>query len=266
MQSFKDQIVVITGASSGIGRELARVFSRDGATVVLAARSVDALEQLAAELRAAGGQALVVPTDVRDYGQIERLIRVTQETFGRLDVLVNNAGQGLGVWAKDLTMAPVEDLFRTNVLAVIYATRLALPGMIARQHGLIINVSSVAGKVGTPSDSVYAASKFAVNGFSQGLRAEVAQHHIQVLAVCPFFTSGTGFSRNVPGRGFEPRNPLRRMSARRVAELTLQAAQQGKHEIVLTRTAQLGVFLNHAAPGVVNWGLARAARFMRHRG
>ena len=171
MQRFKDQIVVITGASSGIGRELARGFSREGASVVLAARSVDALEQLALELRAAGGQALVVPTDVRDYGQIERLIRVTQETFGRLDVLVNNAGQGLGVWAKDLTMAPVEDLFRTNVLALIYATRLALPGMITRRRGLIINISSVAGKVGTPSDSVYAASKFAVNGFAQGLRA-----------------------------------------------------------------------------------------------
>ncbi len=265
MQRFKDQIVVITGASSGIGRELARGFSREGASVVLAARSVDALEQLALELRAAGGQALVVPTDVRDYGQIERLIRVTQETFGRLDVLVNNAGQGLGVWAKDLTMAPVEDLFRTNVLALIYATRLALPGMITRRRGLIINISSVAGKVGTPSDSVYAASKFAVNGFAQGLRAEVAQHNIHVLTVCPFFTSGTRFSQNVVGRGFEPRNPLRRMSAQRVAELTLDAAAQGKHEIVLTRLARTGVFLNNVMPGVVNWSLAKAARFLRQK-
>ena len=265
MQRFKDQIVIITGASSGIGRELARAFSREGASVVLAARSVDALEQLAAELREAGGQALVVPTDVRDYGQIERLIQVTQQTFGRLDVLVNNAGQGLGVWAKDLAMAQVEEVFRTNVLGLIYATRLALPGMIAQQRGLIINISSVAGKVGTPSDSVYAASKFAVNGFSQGLRAEVAQHNIHVLTVCPFFTSGTRFSQNVPGRGFEPRNPLRRMSARRVAELTLDAAAQGKQEIVLTRLARTGVFLNHFTPGVVNWGLAKAARFLRHR-
>ena len=263
MQRFQDQIVVVTGASSGIGRELARAFSGEGATVVLAARSVDALEQLAAELRVAGGQALVVPTDVRDYGQIERLMHVTQETFGRLDVLVNNAGQGLGVWAKDLTMGPVEDLFRTNLFGLIYATRLALPGMIARRRGLIINVSSVAGKVGTPSDSIYAASKFAVNGFSQGLRAEVAQHNVRVLTVCPFFTSGTGFSRNVVGRGFEPRNPLRRMSARRVAELTLDAAARGKHELVLTRTARFAVFLNHTLPGVFDWGLATAARFLK---
>lgn len=254
--------MIITGASSGIGRELARAFSHEGASVVLAARSVETLEQLAAELRAAGGQALVIPTDVRDEGQVERLIQVTQETFGRIDILVNNAGRGLGVWARDLQMPAVEELFRINVLAPIYATRLALPGMIARREGLIIMISSVAGKIGTPSDSIYAATKFALNGFAQGLRAEVAQHNVRVLNVCPFFTSGTRFSQNTAGRTVEPRNPLRRMSAERVAALTLDAAARGKHEIVLTRLARVAVFLNHNAPGFANWVMGRAVRFL----
>ncbi len=261
--AFVDQVVVITGASSGIGRELARVFGRDGATVVLAARSVVALEELAQELRAQGGRALTVPTDVGDVEQLARLVRVTQQVFGRVDVLVNNAGQGLAVWAHELTPAQVEDLFRTNTLSAINLTRLVLPGMMARRQGLIINVSSVAGKVGVPSDTVYAATKFAMNGFAQGLRAEVAAYNIKVLTVCPFFTSGTGFGQNAPGRSKPPRNPLRRMTARQVAEQTVAAAAAGQHELVLGRLARFGVFLNHVAPGGVDWALAQVARGMR---
>lgn len=262
---FVGQVVVITGASSGIGRELARAFGREGATVVLAARSVDALEQLAQELRAQGGQALTVPTDVSDVDQLARLVRVTQQVFGRVDVLVNNAGQGLAVWAHELTAEQVESLFRVNTQSAIMATRLVLPGMMARRQGMIINVSSVAGKVGVPSDTVYAATKFAMNGFAQGLRAEVAAYNIKVLTVCPFFTSGTGFGQNVPGHAKPPRNPLRRMTARQVAEQTVAAAAAGKHELVFSRPARVGVFLNHFAPGVIDWLLARVAGVMRRR-
>ncbi len=261
--TFAGQVVVVTGASSGIGRELARVFGREGATVVLAARSVAALETLAQELRAQGGQALTVPTDVRDVEQLRRLVNVTLQVFGRIDVLVNNAGQGLAVWAHELTPAQVEGLFRVNTLSAINLTRLVLPGMMTRRQGLIINVSSVAGKVGVPSDTVYAATKFAMNGFAQGLRAEVAAYNIKVLTVCPFFTSGTGFGENVPGRTKPPRNPLRRMTARQVAEQTVAAAAAGRHELVFTRPARFGVFLNHVAPGVVDWALARVAQGMR---
>lgn len=261
--AFVDQVVVITGASSGIGRELARVFGREGATVVLAARSVAALEELAQELRAQGGRALTVPTDVSDIDQLTRLVNVTLQVFGRIDVLVNNAGQGLAVWAHELTPAQVDNLFRVNTLSAINLTQLVLPGMMARRQGMIINVSSVAGKVGVPSDTVYAATKFAMNGFAQGLRAEVAGHNIKVLTVCPFFTSGTGFGQNVPGRARPPRNPLRRMTAREVAEKTVAAAATGRHELVLSRPARVGVFLNQFAPGLVDWALARVAGVMR---
>jgi short-subunit dehydrogenase len=231
--------------------------------VVLAARSVTALEELAQELRAQGGRALTVPTDVRDVDQLTRLVNVTLQVFGRIDVLVNNAGQGLAVWAHELTPAQVEDLFRVNTLSAINLTRLVLPGMMARRQGMIINVSSVAGKVGVPSDTVYAATKFAMNGFAQGLRAEVAAFDIKVLTVCPFFTSGTGFGQNVPGHTRPPRNPLRRMTAREVAEQTVAAAAAGRHELVLSRPARVGVLLSQFAPGLVDWTLARVAGVMR---
>lgn len=263
---FTDQVVIITGASSGIGREIARVFSREGAVVVLAARSARALEELAQELRAQSGRVLTVPTDVSHVDQLQRLVHVTLQVFGRIDVLVNNAGQGLALWAHELTPEQIEGLFRVNTLSAINLTRLVLPGMMARRQGMIINVSSVAGKVGVPSDTVYAATKFALNGFGQGLRAEVAGYNIKVLTVCPFFTSGTGFGQNVPGHAQPPRNPLRRMSARQVAEQTVAAAAAGQHELILGRPARAGVFLNNVAPGLVDWALARVAGVMRRVG
>ncbi|QLQ08957.1 MAG: SDR family NAD(P)-dependent oxidoreductase [Anaerolineae bacterium] len=146
----------------------------------------------------------------------------------------------------------MEGLFRVNTLSAINLARLVLPGMMARRQGMIINVSSVAGKVGVPSDTVYAATKFALNGFGQGLRAEVAGYNIKVLTVCPFFTSGTGFGQNVPGHA-PPRNPLRRMSARQVAEQTVAAAAAASTNSSWAGR-RAGVFLNNVAPG---WSIGR---------
>jgi len=184
----KGKIVIVTGASSGIGEATAREFAREGAKVVLAARRVDRLESLAKEIAAmgTGAEALVVQADLSKLEDIQSLIAKTLEKFSRIDVLVNNAGFGRLDWLENLD--PVKDIqsqFDVNVLGVIQTTRQALPVMIKQRSGHIINMCSMAGLVATPTYSVYAACKHAVHGFSEALRRETKPWGIDVSMVYP---------------------------------------------------------------------------------
>jgi NADP-dependent 3-hydroxy acid dehydrogenase YdfG len=197
-----DQLVIlITGASSGIGEATALKFAQDGYRVVLAARRVDRLQALAAKIEAGGGQALPVETDVANMEHIQRLIRTVMENFGQIDVLFNNAGFGRLDWLENLD--PIKDIeaqIQVNLLGVIQTTRQALPAMIARRKGHIVNMASAAGLLATPTYSIYAASKFAVRGFSEALRREVRIYGIHVSTIFPGgveteFKSHTGAQR-----------------------------------------------------------------------
>ena len=179
-------VVVITGASAGIGAAAARRFARGGYRVALAARRRERLEALAAELRSLGAEALAVPTDVSDPAQVARLADAVLQTWGYLDVLINNAG--LGRFARLEALDPIDDIQRqiqVNLTGAIWVARAFLPAMRARKRGVIINVSSVAGWVGLPLYTVYSATKFGLRGFTEALRREVARDGIRVVGLYP---------------------------------------------------------------------------------
>lgn len=184
----KGKVVIVTGASSGIGEATARQFGREGAKVVLAARRVEKLEALANEIggMGTGAEVLVVQADLSKLEDIQALIQKTLDKFGRIDVLVNNAGFGRLDWLEKLD--PVKDIqgqFDVNVMGVIQTTRQALPVMIQQRSGHIIQMCSMAGLVGTPTYTIYSACKHAVHGFSEALRREVKPWGIDVSMVYP---------------------------------------------------------------------------------
>jgi short-subunit dehydrogenase len=185
---IKGKVVIVTGASSGIGEATARQFAREGAKVVLAARRVDRLEALAKEITSmgTGADTLVVQADLSKLEDIQSLINQTLDKYGRIDVLVNNAGFGRLDWLEKLD--PIKDIqsqFDVNVLGVIQTTRRALPVMIKQRSGHIINMCSMAGLVATPTYTIYAACKHAVHGFSEALRREVKPWGIDVSMIYP---------------------------------------------------------------------------------
>ena len=200
---IKGKVVIVTGASSGIGHATARQFGRQGARVVLAARRVDRLEALAQEIESAGtgAETLVVEADLSRLEAIQSLIHQTMDQFGRIEVLVNNAGFGRLDWLENLD--PKEDIesqFDVNVLGLVQTTRLALPIMIKQRSGHIINMCSMAGLIATPTYTIYAACKHAVHGFSEALRREVKPWGIDVSLLYPGgvateFNQHTGFKR-----------------------------------------------------------------------
>lgn len=184
----KGKVVIVTGASSGIGEATAREFGREAARVVLAARRVERLEALAQEIREmkTGAETLVVPADLSRLEDIQALVQQTLDQFGRLDVLVNNAGFGRLDWLENLDpKKDIEAQFDVNVLGVVQTTRQALPVMIKQRSGHIINMCSMAGLVATPTYTIYAASKHAVHGFSEALRREVKPWGIHVSMLYP---------------------------------------------------------------------------------
>lgn len=186
MGDLKGKVVLVTGASSGIGEATARAFGADGCRVVLAARRLDRLQAVAAELEAAGRESLAVACDVSHLEHIRSLVHQVVERFGRIDILFNNAGFGRIDWLENLD--PEEDIaaqIAVNVLGVVQTTRQILPLMIRQKAGHIINMASVAGLVAAPTYTVYAACKFAVRGFSEALRREAAPWGIRVSVVYP---------------------------------------------------------------------------------
>jgi acetoacetyl-CoA reductase len=184
--SLDGQVVIVTGAGRGIGRKIAEMAAEAGAAVVLAARTEEQIRTVADGIEANGGKALAVPTDVTDAAAIDHLVGKTRETYGRIDVLVNNAGMN---YIANLVMSKEEQwraVFEVNLFSVYRLTRAVLKDMIRRKYGRIINVSSVAGKVGAAYNSSYAASKAAVDGFTRSVALETAKIGITVNAICPW--------------------------------------------------------------------------------
>lgn len=179
------KVAVITGASSGIGASLATMLAADGYAVVIAARRTDRLHRTAEGVRAAGGTALVVPCDITQRNQAEALIHTTVRTFGHIDVLINNAGQGHFASIEDTSDQTIERMFAVNVFPLWYTTRPALGYMKPRRSGHIINIASIAGKLGYPYNSAYVAAKHAVVGFTHALRLELVETGVEATVVCP---------------------------------------------------------------------------------
>lgn len=189
MQTTQDpiaqKVVVITGASSGLGEATARLLAAHGARVVLGARRTERIETLARELQAQGAQALAVTTDVSDRAQVQRLVDAATQTFGRIDVMLNNAGLMPHSPLERLRIDDWERMIDVNLKGVLYGIAAALPPMQAQRSGHIINVSSVAGHKVRPGSAVYAATKHAVLALSEGLRQEVKPYDIRTTVISP---------------------------------------------------------------------------------
>ena len=255
------KVVLITGASSGIGAAAARAFGRAGASLVLAARRRDRLEALAAEIKAqpGGAQALAVAADLSQQAEIEALVAAARERFGRVDVLFNNAGFGRLDWLENLD--PAEDIeaqVAVDVLGVIQTTRQVLPLMIAQRSGHIINMASMAGLIGTPTYSVYAAGKFAVRGFSEALRREVRPWGIHVSVVYPAGVA-TEFAAhaNIRRKTTVTTPAWLSPSAEDVANAVLGLVRRPRASLILPWPFRLAAMVNAVAPWLVDWATIR---------
>jgi NADP-dependent 3-hydroxy acid dehydrogenase YdfG len=183
--NISGKVVVITGASSGLGEATARLLSAEGATVVLGARRVDRLQALASELTGRGGKALAVSADVTDRDQVKRLVDAAVQAHGRIDVLINNAGLMQQSPLERLKVDEWDNMIDVNIKGVLYGIAAALPHMQRQKGGHIINVSSVAGHKVTPAGIVYSATKHAVRVISEGLRQEVKPYNIRTTVISP---------------------------------------------------------------------------------
>jgi short-subunit dehydrogenase len=248
---------VVTGASSGIGRAIARELAAQGAKVVLLARREDRLRDLVAEIAAAGGEAAWVSGDVTDPAAREQTVAAAQSRFDGLDLLVNNAGIGtLGLF-ENADPAGLRRVMEVNFFALVEMTRLGLPLLKQGRRPMIVNVGSILGHRGVPHNTEYSASKFAVHGFSEALRAELASCGVDVLVVSPG-TTETEFFERVIARTSAPQWPEHQaVAAAAVARQTVRAIRKGRHEIIPYRWGKLLVLLNRAAPRLVDALMAR---------
>jgi short-subunit dehydrogenase len=253
---FKDKVVVITGASSGIGRELAYQLAEQGAWLSLAARNGERLDTVSGECQARGGKAIAIVTDVSKQAQCAELIQRTVDHYHRIDMLVNNAG--ITMWANFEDVSDIsfyEQMMRVNYLGSVYCTYYALP-FLKKTKGHIIGISSLAGKNGIPKRSGYAASKHAMVGFFDTLRIELAEHEISVTMIYPDFVA-TETRKRALGADGKPmgKSPVREsevMSAERCAKLIIQAAATRKRELIMTWRGKVGLWVKLIAPGVVD--------------
>jgi short-subunit dehydrogenase len=253
---FRDNVIIVTGASSGIGRALARQLADQGAWLALAARNVLQLEAVAAQCHQAGGKALVVPTDVAQQDQCKNLIERTVAQYGRIDTLINNAG--ISMWAKfeDLqTLAPLDKVMQVNYFGGVYCTYYALP-YLKETQGRIVAISSLAGKNGVPTRSGYAASKHAVVGFFDTLRIELADYGVSVTMIYPGFVSTEIRTRAFGADGTSlDESPVREtevMTADTCARLIVPAIARRKRELVMTFRGKTGQWLKLVAPRLVD--------------
>lgn len=257
-QSLQNKVILITGASSGFGADAARLFAKEGAIVVLAARRMDRLTALAEEIRLAGGQAFAVPLDVAEQSQIDDAVQTVLDTFGRIDILLNNAGLGRLDWLETLDPAADIDMqIDVNLRGVLQVTRAVLPSMLARRAGHIINMSSVAGLIAAPMYSIYAATKYGVRGFTDALRREVAPFGMHVSGIYPG-PATTEFGRQSGDNHLKRNIKVPRwinMTSEYVARRTVGLARHPRRTLILPWWFRPVIGFDMLFPGLVDWFL-----------
>ena len=256
---YKDKVIIVTGASSGIGLASVNRFMELGANVVLAARSIDKLEKIVEEfgqrLTSKGQQLLCIKTDVTKEEDCKNLIEKTVEYFGKIDILVNNAGISMRAVFKDLDLKVMHSLMDTNFWGTVYCTKYALPYLL-ESKGTVVGVISTAGYVGLPARTAYSASKFAVRGFLETLRIEHLYDGLHVMIFAHGFT--TSNIRNVAltadgsPQGETPRDEEKMMSAERVARILARGIMRKRAQMVLTPLGKATLFASRNLPRVTD--------------
>jgi len=248
VSDFRDQIVFISGASNGIGRQIALELARRGAVVVGCGRSRERLIDTLKQLRKLSPASLMIACDVGDPEQVHAMMAKVLGDFGRLDILINNAGIGMRQPFADTPLETIEAMLRTNYLGAVYCTHEVISAMIARGAGHIVNISSVAGKIGTLNMAGYCASKFAMNGWAESLYHELKPLGIHVSLVCPGPVS-TDFNREF--RQSEPKAPPSLfVTPEEVARQVIRVIEKNKFEIVTPRWLALLCVIKRLTPGM----------------
>ncbi|MCU0389713.1 MAG: SDR family oxidoreductase [Thermoflexibacter sp.] len=248
---MKDKIVVITGGNSGIGKALAFEFGNNGSKVVITGRNLQTLQETEKELIAKNIDVLAIQADVTLMEDNQRMVAQTLERFGKIDVLINNAGMSMRAYFEDVEVKVIEQLMNINFFGAIYATKCCLPYII-KQKGSVIGISSIAGFRGLPARVGYSASKFALQGFLEGLRVEMMDKGVHVLTASPYYTTSNIRFRSLTKDGSiqndSPRDEKDMMSAEECARLIYKATIKRKKILILTFMGKLTVFLNKLFP------------------
>ena len=252
---MKNKLVIVTGASSGIGRACAIEFANNGANLVLAARSAEKLEIIAKEIGLLGVEVLVVPTDVSKQEDCKVLVDKAIERFGKIDILVNNAGISMRAAFADLDLEVFKKVMDVNFWGAVYCTRYAIKSILENK-GSVVGVSSIAGYKGLPGRTGYSSSKFAMHGFLEALRIENLKKDLHVLLACPGFTASnirnTALAADGSSQGETPRDEQKMMQPEEVAKAIVSAVIKRKDRITLTPNGKLTVFLNKFFPKFVD--------------
>lgn len=255
MSFFQNKVVWVTGASSGIGEALAYTFAKHKAKLILSARRVDELERVKRACNLPEGDVLVLPFDVSDYTKVDEYVNQATAHFGQIDILVNNAGMSHWSKVKDLTMDVLTRIMNVNFTGGVALTKAVLPGMLKRKQGHVVVISSILGKITTAKQAAYVASKHALMGFYDTLRAETHNDGLKVLLVCPGFVR-TNVAKNSLDRNGVPINKdnnmiINGLDPLYVSEVILNAIKTNKEEIVVAGPKEkFAVLMKRFAPGL----------------
>ena len=262
-QSLRGKVVLITGASSGFGADAARLFAKEGCRVILSARRMNRLQEVAEEIVQAGGDATIIQLDVTEASQIEEVVQTVVDNYGRIDILFNNAGYGRLDWLENQDIAQdINVQIAVNLTGLIQTTRIILPYMIRQRSGHIINMSSVAGWVAPPLYSIYAATKYGVRAFTESVRREVRHLGIQVSGIYPGGAT-TEFSQHTG-------NPITKlnlklpkwinMTSEYVARKVVSIAKRPRPTVIIQWWMVLAIFITSHFPRLTDWVLGQFAK------
>lgn len=254
--NFKNKVVVITGASSGIGRSCAEEFAKRGANLVLAARQYVTLCEITAGLEKDYGiKAVAVQVDVTKEEDCELLIKQALITFGSIDIVVNNAGISMRALFNELDLSVLKNLMDVNFWGTVYCTKYALPEIL-KTKGSIIGVSSIAGYRGLPGRTGYSASKFAMNGFMEALRTELLNTGVHVMVACPGFTTSNirvaALAKDGASHGETSMEEGKMMSSEEVASRIVDGIASRKRTLIMTAQGKLTVWINKLLPALAD--------------
>ncbi len=252
---FQNKVVIITGASSGIGLACAKKFAAEGAKVVVTSRNKNTLVEKFDLMGGASDKLFAIQCDVTKEEDCKSLIEQTVKEFGKIDVLINNAGISMRALFNSLDLKVIQHVMQTNFWGTVYCTKYALPYLL-KTNGSVVGISSTAGKVGLPGRTGYSASKFAMEGFLESLRTENLHTGLHVLVACPGFTATNIRAKALNGdgnpQGSSPRDEKGMMNADEVANSIYYAVYKRKRDMLLSTQGKLTVWLNKFFPGMMD--------------
>jgi dehydrogenase/reductase SDR family protein 7B len=252
---FKDKVVVITGATSGIGESCGHIFGKEGAKLIITGRNATKLEESVTKLKKKGYTVMGCLADAASEEDNQRMVDSALKEYGKVDILINNAGISMRALFEDLELDVFKKVMDINFWGTVYATKYCLPEILKHQ-GSIVGVSSINGYRGTPARTAYTASKYAMNGFLESLRTEVMKKGVHVLVACPGFTASNirnnALMADGTVQGESPREEEKMMTSEAVAIAIMEATFKRKRDLILTSQGKLAVFLNKWVPGIMD--------------